>query len=403
MSERSVVSQRSVPTSVAAASDGDGRYRVVINGDIDEDFGREIVRFTTDLCARKLVAHVRLDLSEVVVFGSAGLRVLEDVSELAAAGGFGFDVDASSATTRQAMSMFDLDHLLAATSDTVDSVADGLISSDAFAHVVAHGVLNGRDAVVVTTPGLEQPDPRILFVNRAFTDLFGYAADEVIGHSPRMLQGPLTDRSVLARMKEHYRRGEPFEDDLINYTAHGTPFVMSWKVIPVPAQPGQAAYAMSMQRDVTSERRRRRFDMANDLLDTQLRIGDITLDDPTVPIKQTMTTLLAVQSLMLGAGVATVVLTDRRDRDHMFSTAMTDADIAGVDSVLGLYGRDPIETADLDLDSSTAHLRIDSLTVPRSLYRCARLVLSGVHRDWLRLAHIEYHERLLQRVFSHNP
>lgn len=132
MSGRSVVSQRSVPASVAAASDGDDRYRVIVDGDVDEDFGREIVRFTADLSVRKLVAHLRLDLSEVVVFGSAGLRVLEDLRDCATAGGFGFDVHTASSTIRQAMSMFDLDHLLPDTSVPNSSVPDGLISSAAF-------------------------------------------------------------------------------------------------------------------------------------------------------------------------------------------------------------------------------------------------------------------------------
>ena len=269
--------------------------------------------------------------------------------------------------------------------------------------VVSQGVLNGRDAVVITSAEVDQPGPTIVFVNRAFTDLFGYAADEVLGETPRMLQGPLTDRSVLDRMKASYRRGVPFEDDLVNYTSDGRPFVMSWKVVPVPARTGRPAYAMSMQRDVTDERRRRRFDMANDLLDTQLRIGSISVVDPAVPIKQTMTTLLSVQALMLGAGVATIVLTDDDDVDHRFSTALTDADVKVVDSLLTRYGRDPIGDSDLDLDSPEPHLRLDSPTGPQSHYRRARLVLSGVHADWLRLADVDYHERLLQRVFSYNP
>lgn len=393
--------QGTVVPTVDAVAVGDGRYRVDVVGDVDDEVGRSIVRLVTSLSDDGDLTDVVLDLDGVGIFGAAGLRVVRDLEIVATTQTFRFGVERASATTARLLSMFP--SASDSTEEAVRSESTGLIASTEFVEVIAQGVLNGRDAVVITSSEVDAPGPSIMFVNRAFTDLFGYAADEVLGETPRMLQGPLTDRSVLDRMKDHYRRGVPFEDDLVNYTSDGRPFVMSWKVVPVLARTGRPAYAMSMQRDVTDERRRRRFDMANDLLDTQLRIGAISVVDPAVPIKQTMTTLLSVQTLMLGAGVATIVLSDLEDREHRFSTALTDAEMKGVDAVLEQYGPDPIDDASLVLDSPNPHLRLDSPTGPQSHYRRARLVLSGVHSDWLRLADVEYHERLLQRVFSHNP
>ena len=406
VSEDSIDSRRFVRPAVVSVSEGGGRFRLVVEGDVDDTLGTETVDLATLLSTTELVASITLDVTAVVVFGTAGLRTLRGIADLAEIGGFEFSVAGASKTIRRVMAIGGSANL--AVDPDCDSAPDrsssvGLIASSEFAEVVAHGVLNGRDAVVITTPEVDLPGPTIAFVNRAFTDLFGYAADEVIGATPRMLQGPLTDRSVLDRMKDHHRSGEVFEDDLINYTSDGRPFVMSWKVIPVQTSPSNRPYCMSLQREVTDERRRQRFDLASNLLDTQLRIGAIRLDDPAVPIKHTMTTLLSVQTMMLGAGIATVVLTDRNDRDHRFSTAITDTDVRAVDAALGSYGRDQLDAADVVLDGSNPHIRIDSLTVPQSTFRCARLILSGVHRDWLRLADVEYHERLIQRVFSHNP
>ena len=44
---------------------------------------------------------------------------------------------------------------------------------------------------------LDEPGPRIAYANFAFTCLTGYALEEVIGRSPRFLQGPGTDRAEL--------------------------------------------------------------------------------------------------------------------------------------------------------------------------------------------------------------
>jgi PAS domain S-box-containing protein len=49
------------------------------------------------------------------------------------------------------------------------------------------------DAIIVTeAEPLAEPGPRIVYVNPAFTAMTGYSAGEVLGRSPRLMQGPLT-------------------------------------------------------------------------------------------------------------------------------------------------------------------------------------------------------------------
>ncbi|MBK1659989.1 PAS domain-containing protein [Paracraurococcus ruber] len=45
------------------------------------------------------------------------------------------------------------------------------------------------ETIIVTDAGHDPPGPRIEYVNPAFTRMTGYAAAEVIGRTPRMLQG----------------------------------------------------------------------------------------------------------------------------------------------------------------------------------------------------------------------
>ena len=56
-----------------------------------------------------------------------------------------------------------------------------------------------NDIIIITSPELDLPGPAILYINPAFTRLAGYEAHEVLGQSPRILQGPGTSRATWTR------------------------------------------------------------------------------------------------------------------------------------------------------------------------------------------------------------
>ncbi|MEM1056429.1 MAG: PAS domain-containing protein [Bacteroidota bacterium] len=112
-----------------------------------------------------------------------------------------------------------------------------------------------RDPVIITDADLDAPGPRIQYVNPAYTRVFGYEADEVIGESPRITQGPATDRAVLARLRRRLEAGEPFVGESVNYRKDGSPFLLEWEVVPIPGDDGTPAAYVSTQRDVTDRRR----------------------------------------------------------------------------------------------------------------------------------------------------
>ncbi|HIG73107.1 MAG TPA: PAS domain-containing protein [Bacteroidetes bacterium] len=112
-----------------------------------------------------------------------------------------------------------------------------------------------RDPVIITDAHLDAPGPRILYVNPAYTRVFGYEPDEVIGKTPRMTQGPATDRAVLTRLRHRLEAGEPFVGEAVNYRKDGTPFLLEWEIVAIPGADGTPqAYVWTM-RDVTDRRR----------------------------------------------------------------------------------------------------------------------------------------------------
>ena len=113
-----------------------------------------------------------------------------------------------------------------------------------------------REAVLITEgEPLEKPGPRITYVNPAFTEITGYEAEDVIGKTPRILQGPDTEPWVIERLRHRLRRGRRFEGKAINYRKDGTPYVNHWSIAPVQDADGHITHWVSVQRDVTEQRR----------------------------------------------------------------------------------------------------------------------------------------------------
>ena len=111
------------------------------------------------------------------------------------------------------------------------------------------------EAVTITTADLDLPGPRIVFVNQAFTRMTGYEAAEVVGQTPRILQGPKTEREVLDRMKRELFHRQSFRGETVNYRKDGSEFVMEWFVTPIVNRDFEVTHFVAIQRDVTERRR----------------------------------------------------------------------------------------------------------------------------------------------------
>jgi PAS domain S-box-containing protein len=88
---------------------------------------------------------------------------------------------------------------------------------------------NSFDSVLVTDA---TKAGKIIYANKSFSKLTGYTQSEVIGKTPRILQGPATDKKVVGRLREALLKDKKFEGKAINYKKNGTPFIMYWRVVP---------------------------------------------------------------------------------------------------------------------------------------------------------------------------
>ncbi len=121
--------------------------------------------------------------------------------------------------------------------------------------LLAAAVDQAAESIIVTDAQLDAPGPNILYANRAHARLFGYGVGEAVGRSPRMYQGPETDRAVLDRIRRHLEAGEPVKSETVNYRKDGSPFLLQWEIAPVRDEGGQIVNWVGTQRDVTDQRR----------------------------------------------------------------------------------------------------------------------------------------------------
>ncbi len=117
--------------------------------------------------------------------------------------------------------------------------------------LLASAVEHAEDSILITKTNMERPGPEIVFVNSAFTILTGYTAEEAIGQTPRILQGPKTDRAVLERLRENLSRGEVFYGEAINYRKDGTEFYNEWHIEPIFNDCNDVTHYLAIQRDAT--------------------------------------------------------------------------------------------------------------------------------------------------------
>lgn len=104
--------------------------------------------------------------------------------------------------------------------------------------------------VLITDKNLAFPGPNILFAAGDTVALTGYERSELIGKTPRILQGPWTDRRKLMELRLTCENNECYEGSLVNYRKDGTPFVMGLAISPIIIN-GSTRYYFSIQSDVT--------------------------------------------------------------------------------------------------------------------------------------------------------
>jgi PAS domain S-box-containing protein len=117
-------------------------------------------------------------------------------------------------------------------------------------------VSNLNDIVLITEADpIDEPGPRIVFVNEAFKRLTGYTSTETLGRSPRFLQGEKTDRRVLREIRDALAQQKPIRRQILNYGKDGTEYWLDMDIVPIFAPSGKCTHFAAIERDITQAKK----------------------------------------------------------------------------------------------------------------------------------------------------
>jgi len=105
----------------------------------------------------------------------------------------------------------------------------------------------------VTLADPDLPDMPIVYANKAFASITGYAQQDVVGKNCRFLQGDDRDQEARARIREAIEDCQPIAITLRNYKKTGELFYNHLALTPLFDREGKLIYYLGVQYDVTRQ------------------------------------------------------------------------------------------------------------------------------------------------------
>ena len=134
-----------------------------------------------------------------------------------------------------------------------------------------------NDVVMITdVTSIDTSGPRVVFVNNAFETMTGYSKEEILGATPRILQGPDTEQERLDKIRSAIASRHSLRTELTNYRKDGGVYTVAIHINPLFDEAGTCTHYVSVQRD-TTERREREQRLA--AREEQFRLASMASND----------------------------------------------------------------------------------------------------------------------------
>ncbi|MDE3083711.1 MAG: PAS domain S-box protein [Verrucomicrobiota bacterium] len=122
--------------------------------------------------------------------------------------------------------------------------------------LLSNAVARLNDIVLITeAEPVDDPGPRIVFVNEAFERITGYRREEAVGHSARiLLHGPETCRETVQLIRAAHREKRPIRVELLKYKKSGVQYWAEMEIVPIFDHGGNVTHFVSIERDITERK-----------------------------------------------------------------------------------------------------------------------------------------------------
>ncbi|MGJ8693337.1 MAG: response regulator [Thalassotalea sp.] len=116
--------------------------------------------------------------------------------------------------------------------------------------LIKNQAIDSAETSIIITDA-EQNELPIIYANKAFSKLTGYALHEVMGQNCRLLQGKNTKPEDIAKIKTAITKQEALTATLTNYRKDGSEFQNELTINPITNEHGVVTHFLGIQLDVT--------------------------------------------------------------------------------------------------------------------------------------------------------
>jgi len=117
-------------------------------------------------------------------------------------------------------------------------------------------ITHTKDSVIITEADLNNGKiPNIVYVNPAFSKNSGYNSNEIIGKSPEIFQGPNSDNQEYEKLINAIKNQEECQVETLSYKKNKEEYWVNFSMLPVYNSDGELSHWVSIQRDVTEDKK----------------------------------------------------------------------------------------------------------------------------------------------------
>lgn len=117
-------------------------------------------------------------------------------------------------------------------------------------------IVQTKDSIIITDAVLGNHRlPKIVYINPAFTSMTGFDPQEVLGKTPNLFQGQKADFNAIRKMLNAIQNRIETQIETVSVRKNGEQFWLRFSMIPIYNADNQLTHWVSMQKDVSQEKK----------------------------------------------------------------------------------------------------------------------------------------------------
>lgn len=113
-------------------------------------------------------------------------------------------------------------------------------------------VKHGEIVIIVENKPNSEGDFEIEYVNDEFSEVSGYTRKEILGKSPKILQGEKTDKKQILAINKAISEESGIKTELLNYKKNGEEYWISFHLVPISIDDRPCTHFMGISTDITA-------------------------------------------------------------------------------------------------------------------------------------------------------